>query len=274
LKYNLFFSIRTAYLYWLMLAISLCGISGCKKAAMSKTSTDPVPLGIPGSWTLKFHDEFNGTTLDTTSWWPNWFGSPRTYITPPVNPTEAVAYDPAQVTVSGGYLNLSLVAKPVTIYGKTYQYRSGMIQTNGVGNTPLRQFTYGAFEARINLPAAADGTIANWPAWWTDGQNWPTDGEMDVLEGLSGSACYHFHSPTTAAGACPVGRFTGWHTYGANWQNGVVDYYYDGVLVGTQNTGITNAPMYLIFNYSTGGCCAGQIVAPAVMQVDYVRVWQ
>jgi beta-glucanase (GH16 family) len=275
LKRNWFYLPGRIFPCLVLLAITFCTIAGCKKAATKTTSTGPVPLGIPGNWTLKFDDEFNGTSLDTLSWWPNWFGSTRTTITVPINSTEAVAYDPAQITVSGGYLNLSLAAKPVTVNGTTYQYRSGMVQTNGSGATsPFHQFTFGAFEARINLPASSNGAVANWPAWWTDGQNWPTDGEMDVVEGLGGSACYHFHSPTTAAGDCPAGNFAGWHTYGANWRNGAVDYYYDGVLVGTLNSGITNARMYLILNYSTGGCCTGAIVAPATMQVDYVRVWQ
>ncbi len=30
------------------------------------TNTAVTPLGVPGSWTLKFDDEFNGTSLDLT----------------------------------------------------------------------------------------------------------------------------------------------------------------------------------------------------------------
>jgi beta-glucanase (GH16 family) len=240
------------------------------------SASGPQPIGIPGSWTLKFADEFNGASLNTADWWPNWVNATSpTQITEPVNTTEDAAYDPAQVTLSGGNLNLALIASPVTIGSKTYPYRSGMIQTEGNHscNCPMHQFTFGAFEARINLPASGTA-IANWPAWWTDGQNWPADGEMDIMEGLSGAACYNFHSRHSPPGGCPAGNFTGWHTYASNWQSGVVNYYYDGALVGTQNSGITSSPMYLILNYATGGCCAGPIVAPATMQVDYVRVWQ
>jgi len=240
------------------------------------SASGPQPIGIPGTWTLKFADEFNGTSLNTADWWPNWVNATSpTQITEPVNTTEDAAYDPAQVTLSGGNLNLSLIASPITIGNKTYPYRSGMINTEGnhALNNPMHQFTFGAFEARINLPASGT-SIANWPAWWTDGQNWPVDGEMDIMEGLSGQACYNFHSRHSPPGGCPAGNYTGWHTYASNWQSGVVNYYYDGMLVGTQNSGITSAPMYLILNYATGGCCAGPIVAPATMQVDYVRVWQ
>ena len=69
------------------------------------------------------------------------------------------------------------------------------------------------------------------------------------------------------------GDFTGWHTYAADWQPGVVTYYYDGTEVGQITTGITSSPMYLILNDAVGGA-GGQVVTPSTMQVDYVRVWQ
>ncbi|HCU94302.1 MAG TPA: hypothetical protein DHU96_16925 [Actinobacteria bacterium] len=49
-----------------------------------------------------------------------------------------------------------------------------MINSNG-----KFQFTYGFMEARIWLPGR--GRIINWPAFWADGQNWPQDGEIDVM---------------------------------------------------------------------------------------------
>jgi hypothetical protein len=243
----------------------------------------PQPIGIPGSWILKFADEFNGTSLNTADWWPNWVNATSpTDITAPVNTDEAAAYDPAQVTLSGGNLNLTIISNPITIGNKTYPYRSGMINTEGnhALNNPMHQFTFGAFEARINLPASG-GLIANWPAFWTDGQNWPADGEMDIMEGLGGSACYNFHSRHSPPGGCPSGNYTGWHTFASNWQSGRVDYYYDGVLVGSQTSGITSSPMYLILNYAgcvtadlNKTCWGGPVLVPATMQVDYIRVWQ
>src|ERR1700743_579002 len=91
-------------------ALVLFTTFGCKKNNVNtvKPSTI-VPAGIPGKWTLKFDDEFDGNSLDSTSWWPNWFGPSRVAVSQPVNATDSAAYDPAQVTVSGGYLNISLV---------------------------------------------------------------------------------------------------------------------------------------------------------------------
>ncbi|QMU76324.1 glycoside hydrolase family 16 protein [Streptacidiphilus sp. PB12-B1b] len=224
------------------------------------------PLGMPGYWNPVFDDEFDGTALDTASWTPNWLGCPGC-TTAPVTLNESEAYAPSQVSVGGGYLHLQAAARPTTLDGTTYPYLSGMVQSDG-----KVQFAYGAFEARIYLPPSGR-SIANWPAFWTDGQNWPIDGEMDVMEGLGGSACFHFHSLLGGPGGCAFGDFSGWHTYGADWEPGSVTYYYDGTEVGRITSGITPSPMYLILNYAVGGS-GGRTVVPAAMEVDYVRVWQ
>ncbi|GAA2487788.1 hypothetical protein GCM10010276_27860 [Streptomyces longisporus] len=231
------------------------------------STTVAAPLGIPGTWRNVFSDEFDGTNLDGSKWNPNWLGCSGC-VTPPVNSSEEAAYSPSQVSVSGGYLHLKAIQQSTTVNGKTHPYVSGLVESNGKA-----QFTYGAFEARIYTPAS--GTqIANWPAFWTDGQNWPTDGEMDVMEGLSGSACYHFHSPAGGPGGCAPGSYTGWHTYGAEWKPGAVTYYYDGKQVGQITSGITSAPMYLILNNAVSSTYGGPTQVPADMMVDYVRVWQ
>ena len=233
------------------------------------TSSAPAnaPQGIPGTWHQVFGDEFSGSALDGSKWQPNWLGCSGC-TTPPVNSSEESAYAPSQVSVSDGSLHLKAVKQPTTVNGKTYPYLSGLVESNGKA-----QFTYGAFEARIYTPAS--GTqIANWPAFWTDGQNWPADGEMDVMEGLGGSACYHFHSPAGGPGGCASGNYTGWHTYGAEWKQGSVTYFYDGKQVGQITSGITSAPMYLILNHGISSNHPETAVVPADMMVDYVRVWQ
>jgi hypothetical protein len=110
------------------------------------------------------------------------------------------------------------------------------------------QFTSGFMQARIWLPGHG-GRILNWPAFWADGQNWPKDGEIDVLEGLGGRACWHFVNPATVRGGCAAGTFSnGWHTFAADWEPGSITYYYDGRSARTIRSGITHAPMYLILN--------------------------
>jgi len=173
----------------------------------------------------------------------------------------------SNVSLSGGYLNLTLTSAGT----------GGLVSTNPTGGaSPGFQFTYGVLEARINLPGS--GTqIANWPAWWADGQSpWPTNGEIDVMEGRGGNAAYHFHDPSGGPGAQVSGNYTGWHVFSAQWKQGSVTYYYDGKDVGSITSGITSAPMYLILENSIGGQGdpGAPSVQPAIMQVDYVRVWQ
>ena len=149
------------------------------------TTTTVAPAGIQpagqsgGSWNMVFDSEFNGSSLDTSQWSTGWFGSG---ITTGANSAEVDCYDPAQVSVSGGVLNLSAVARAESCGGVTQPYASGMVTTDGNFS-----FTYGYMEARLWLPGT--GSIADWPAFWADGQNWPTTGEMDTLEGLGGTAC-------------------------------------------------------------------------------------
>jgi beta-glucanase (GH16 family) len=217
----------------------------------------------PGPWTLVFDSEFSGSSLDTSQWSTGWFGSG---ITRPVNNNEQECYDPAQVSVGGGALSLTAVAKSETCGGETRPWASGMVTTNGLFN-----FTYGYMEARVWLPGS--GSIADWPAFWADGQSWPTDGEIDVMEGLAGRACVHFHNTEGGPGKCSNATFTGgWHTFAADWEPGSLTFYYDGTALWQDTSGITSAPMYLILNLAVDSSMSPAV--GATMQVGYVRVWQ
>lgn len=225
------------------------------------------PEGIPGSWRVVFDDEFNGNTLDTTHWSTGWQGAG---ITSDVSNLGLDCDDPHQVAVAGGALQLALINQPEQCGGTTQPYTTGAVNSDGKAS-----FLFGVFEARIYLPATANGYVADWPAWWADGQHWPVDGEMDIMEGLSGLACYHLrYTASGAPGGCAGSAFTGWHTYTADWEPGSVTFYYDGVRVGQiTNAGITPSPQYLVLDYSVHRGSSFNVV-PSTMRVDYVRVWQ
>jgi beta-glucanase (GH16 family) len=271
------------------LFVSACGTArGESDAANSTQSSTPPsptpkptyePTGAAGKWELIFDDEFNGTGLDTSKWSTGWLASG---ITGPVNSWEKECYDPAQVTESGGALNLSLITKTESCGTADPEYASGLVNTSGKFS-----YTYGFLQARVWLPAKTGdpSQVADWPAVWTDGQNWPADGEDDVMEGINGRACAHFHSAVSPGGVAPAdGTSTvavksgcakeiltgGWHTFGANWEPGSVTYYYDGKDIGSVTSGVTSAPMFLILDYAAGP----PYQSPSTMKVDYVRVWQ
>jgi beta-glucanase (GH16 family) len=232
-------------------------------------STGPVPDGIPGSWSLVFDDEFSETSLDTSDWSTGWFGSG---ITDAVSTYEQDCYDPKQVAVSGGELTITAIQQSETCNGVSQPYTTGAITTDGKFS-----YTYGAAEARIYLPESGS-TISDWPAFWADGQNWPSTGEDDIFEGLAGSPCWTFHYGTLAdplIGGHGCGSFLpGWHTVAADWEPRSITYYYDGVDVGKVTTGVTSAPMYLILDLAVSQAISPPDVTPATMAVDYVRVWQ
>ena len=228
--------------------------------------TGPVPNGIPGNWTVVFEDEFDAPTLDNTKWNPNWLGASN-QITPPVNSSETACYDPAQVSIVNSELQLTAIVKPQTINGKLYPYSSGMVETNGKFN-----FTYGCVEARMWLPAG----VGEWPAFWTDGQSWPTDGEIDIVEayGTDTSPSPHYHYSGGGPGIDNVnvpGSTSGWHTYAADWEPGVITWYYDGKQVWQYTTGIVNTPNFLILNLALK---SNPATVPSVLRVDYVRIWK
>ena len=99
---------------------------------------------IDSSYKLIFDDEFNGTTLDTNAWLPNYRGTSNTETTPPVTPNELQCYDPKQVTVSGGHLNLTAIRGSCIeeVHGKTYSYKSGIVMSTTT-------YLYGYFEATV-----------------------------------------------------------------------------------------------------------------------------
>jgi len=212
---------------------------------------------------MKFSDGFGGSTLNTSKWSPGWFGTGNTG---PVNSEEKAGYSPNAITLSGGDAHLSLTHKTITTPKGTFPYTGAILSAAGKFD-----YAFGAIEFDAFLPANGSH-VANWPAFWSDGNGtWPTTGENDTMEGLDGDACWHFHSPAGGPGDCAPGNFSGWHRFGSDWENGVVRYYYDGKLVGKITTGITSARMFPIIDYTTNG---SNVIAPATMEVNWVRVWQ
>lgn len=241
------------------------------------TPTSPKPVGITGTWNIAFQDEFNGTTIDSNKWTANWLGA-KADITKPINSAEVACYDPANAIVSEGELRLTaLNSSCKATDGKTYKYRSGMVQSNGKFS-----YVYGVAEARVWLPAGAGA----WPAFWSTGQSWPNDGEIDTLEAYGNNfAEYHYHYAGCGGDCGPgggvevPGATAGWHTYATKWEPGKVTWYYDGKKVWEYTTGITNKPLYLVANLGILGkdWDTGKTITPNLpytYRVDYVRVWQ
>ena len=250
-----------------LLANNLAGAFASQDVTFTTLSRPATPVGISGSWSMIFDDEFSTSALDAQKWSTARFGSG---ITVGPNVFEQECYDPSQVSVTGGILALDAISRTETCGGAPHPFASGLVSTNG-----KFAFTYGAMEARIWMPGTADH-IDDWPAFWADGQRWPYDGEIDVVEGLGGRSCFHFHYSGGGPGGCATinGGSAGWHTYAADWEPGEIAFYYDGHLVGQQLSGLTDQPMYLTLDLAVSSTTTTPDVAPSTMRVDYVRVWQ
>ena len=237
---------------------------------------------VPG-WRLSWHDEFDGTSLNTTNW--EALNRQDSYN------NEKQYYRPEQVTVADGNLQITATNQPLA----NKDYRSGLITSKAL-------YGPGRFEARVDLPT----TQGMWPAFWLNPNQvqWPTGGEIDILENRGsqptltssafhwqkdpGPCCgqhqYVFHEYTATEDGTPVDFHAGFHTYAVEWGDTQIGFYVDGNLHFTvnENSNMSDANFQtaknIIINLAIGGDFGGDpngsTVWPQTMLVDYVRVWQ
>jgi hypothetical protein len=216
-------------------------------------NTTPMPVGLPGPWTMVFDDEFDGTSLDTTKWAPHWYSEG--------GQMNNVGTYEANVAVSGGNLVLTLASSTSGALINTESNKGFAVQV-------------GMFaEARVYFPG--DGTnVYNWDAWWISGNPWPNGGEHDIAEVLGGKLTENYHSPSGAHNHGTVPGYWGnaFHVYGIHRNASSADVYWDGTLVKSYPTDDDGAGEYLILNVGNNGVAA--YGAASQMKVDYVRVWK
>ena len=132
------------------------------------------PQACRGNWTIKFDDEFNGTSLNPKYWKTSWY-----------NGVNGVSLSAANVAVANGNLALTLSSSTVGAAAVTGPVTS----TSG--------FELGApsvWEARINFPADASGNYLNWPAFWLlDDSGDGATVEIDVAEVWYGTMQTNYH---------------------------------------------------------------------------------
>jgi len=247
---------------------------------VSDSSPGPGPADPPpplaGHWSMIWHDEFDGATLNPVWHTAQYWDRDHTVV----GQGELEAYDASAVSVSGGMLYLT--AREEEKYGMSYV--SGLVQTGGYDGDPSHpkfSFTYGYMEVRAKIPGGQGIWPAIWmmPASYNDG-----NGELDVLEVLGNEPnvanfSLHRNGNRTRTWTGPD-LSQDFHTYGVDWQPDHVTWYVDGVARMTMTDPALICPeaMYPILNVAVGGDWPGAPDAttpfPATMSVDYVRVWQ
>jgi beta-glucanase (GH16 family) len=164
---------------------------------------------------------------------------------------ELQLYKPANLTLVDG--KLVITAKKETVTGatdpdnstrKTFKYTSGRLESNtyfsaNTTNPKIR------FSARIKLPPG----YGMWPAFWTYGEDWPTNGEIDIMEAQGQQPKVYttdywygatFEEPediTALDGAVitsSVDLTTCYHVYESIWQKDTLQFLLDGKVVNTK----------------------------------------
>lgn len=243
-------------------------------------------MSVNDNWKLSWSEEFNYTGLPDSSKWSydvgghGWGNRELQYYT---------KTDTANAEVSNGTLKIKAIREKM----ESNDYTSARLITRGKAD-----FTYGKIEIRAKLP----GGRGLWPAIWMLGDNinkagWPDAGEIDIMEhvgyekdsivGTIHTKAYN-HAIGTQKGKSifidnPYGIF---HTYTLEWTPDKMDFLLDNkVYYQFRNEHKTkaewpfDAPFFLIVNLAVGGNWGGKkgvdtTVFPAVMEVDYIRVYQ
>lgn len=248
----------------------------------------------PGSWYQPLNEEFSGETLNSALWTPEW-------------PTDISGgcTKPSGVEQKSGYLWLWLREVGTTcVNGKgeilTRSTTGASINSNPLGSNRAPgmsgfQYRYGYVEWRAFYPESATspslstcpiaGCVANWPTLWSFSQG-QVD-ELDVAEGSSGgmicSTWHHWAGVNPNWGLCNNSTGGGWHTFGLDWEPGGLAFFYDGQLAySVSKEGLSaeaqqffpHDPQFLIASYQDRRTTNDPKIIPAVMKLDYVRVWR
>lgn len=179
---------------------------------------------------------------------------------------------------------------------KNFDFTSGRIDS---------KFTYSAsnstpkvrFVARIRSAAG----IGMWPAFWTNGDQWPTKGEIDIMEGLGDPFSYqtdYFYGTqqgeflnvdSLTVKTIPSGTnlSTQFHVYEVIWEKDKLTYLLDGAVVDTKTTqgeGGEYIPAFfgknhnVTLNLAVGGEMFGEnldtsTIQSGTMYVDWVKIY-
>ncbi|MDF1808539.1 MAG: family 16 glycosylhydrolase [Phycisphaerales bacterium] len=253
------------------------------------------PLQAQDGLKLVWSDEFDGNTLDLTSW-EYQTGNGTAYNLPAGwgnNELQYYTNFASNVSVSGG--TLKIVAREQNFGG--LPFTSARIRTKG-----MRDFLYGRFEGRMIIPS----TSGVWPAFWmlpTDSPygGWASSGEIDIMESVNIATTIHgtiHHGapwPNNQANGSTVNNGTDFsqdfHEYAVEWDPDEIRWYLDGQQyhsvtsaqwfssLGEGNVQAPfNVPFHILLNVAVGGNFPGNPNGsanyPQTLEVDYVRVYE
>ncbi|HVW13591.1 MAG TPA: glycoside hydrolase family 16 protein [Mucilaginibacter sp.] len=237
-------------------------------------------------WTKSFDDEFDGDL----SQWNVWHGGGFQ--------KELQCYEPANATISNGVLKLTSTAETVTgpktignDTAATFNFTSGGVQSKTpISASPATPKVLTV--ARIKIPRAYG--LAS--AFWSYGNSWPQQGEVDYLEARCDDPTTYFtdffYGTDLNKNIVPVpqsfvqNRTDGdlsqcYHVYEMLWEQNQLTVYLDGQVVETKASSYVSdlfgKTEYVTLNLAVGGLLYNDItkanIQNATMYVDYVKVF-
>ena len=235
-------------------------------------------------WAKAFEDNFDADLSKWNTWTGGAFNNELQY------------YQDANLQVSGG--NLVITAKKETVTGvttpydatpKTFQYTSGRIEckSNVSASTATPKVR---MVARIKLPKG----YGMWPAFWSYGDPWPTQGEIDFVEARGQEPTKYqtnyFYGRTANRNLVrnAVGYITAsedltacYHVYEMLWEQNTLTSFLDGKQVEVKSGGyipdLFGKTERITLNLAVGGNFFTNLdptqIQPGTMYVDYVKVF-
>ena len=235
-------------------------------------------------WRLAFREEFDGDLSRWETWSSGAFNNEHQY------------YQPANVSVANGQLTLTVRREaargrtnPSDSATRDFAFTSGRIESlahfSASKATPAVRIV-----SRLRLPAGA----GLWPAFWSYGAPWPTQGEIDILEALGADATWMqtaywygaregindvVHSEVPFRASADLQQC--WHVYEVTWRHGTLAFGLDGRVFEVKRGGhipaMFGARQRVVFDVAVGGNFFREFdpsrVVPGTMHVDWVRVY-
>jgi beta-glucanase (GH16 family) len=258
------------------------GPAGASPSAAPSASASPsasaAANGAPESdMHLVFDADFGGSTLNSAIWdtcypWANQATGCTNF-----DNNEVEWYLPSQVSVSGGYLDLTARKAPTLGYTregtqKEYYCRSGMVTTH-----PGFNFKYGYVQVVAHISNGSD----LWPALWLAASNlkWPP--EIDMLEhwGPPRNISAMFFHPVGGEQASnhfppSVDVTSGFQTFAVDWTPTKVTWYLDGKVMLSVVQEIPHQKMYFIADLAAWNYHGHRSACSGTLQIRSVKIWQ
>jgi len=299
---------KTATRNLVLLTLSTFIIISCKKEVKTIEPAEEIATARPGGgggsgtvdgvcgydidetaitnagWTRTFNEDFS----TDFSQWNIWVGGAFN--------NELQLYRSQNLSLANG--ELAITVKKETVVGpttpfdptpKTFNYTSGRIESKSLISASALAPSV-RLMARIKLPAG----YGMWPAFWSYGDPWPTQGEIDVLEARGQEdkkyQTNYFYGKTAnrnlVRGAegfitTTTSLQTCYHVYELVWTQNALNFYFDGVLVKTNSGGyvpnLFGKSEKITLNTAVGGLFFSNLdpslIQPGTMYVDWVKVF-